>query len=87
MRDDDHCPIPTDTIHDDPLLGPLQDNGGTTHTHRPGGASWAINSGNDVLSLQFDQRGSNFPRVAAGGSPDIGAYETDFDAIFVNGFN
>jgi len=40
-----------------------------------------------VLSLQFDQRGSNFPRVAAGGSPDIGTYETDFDVIFVNGFN
>lgn len=61
----------------DPLLGPLQDNGGPTFTHALLPGSPAINAGNpagctDHLgnSLLTDQRG--MPRV---GRCDMGAYE------------
>jgi CSLREA domain-containing protein len=61
----------------DPLLGPLQDNGGTTETLAllPGSpaidAGCAYYFGNDVLTT--DQRG--FPRPDPGGICDLGAYE------------
>lgn len=75
--------IPSDTIHDDPELGPLQDNGGSTKTQRPFAPS-AIANGNNVLNLGFDQRGIGFPRDVGSGV-DIGALETD--VIFLNGFD
>jgi hypothetical protein len=65
----------------DPLLGPLQNNGGPTLTHALLGGSPAIAAGNpggcrdqNGNLLTTDQRG--FARPAAG-SPfcDIGAYE------------
>ena len=61
----------------DPLLGPLQDNGGPTYTMRPAPASAAINNGDDAvlnapLSLTSDQRG--FTRKV-GTHVDIGAVE------------
>jgi hypothetical protein len=36
--------------------------------------------------LAFDQRGSAYPRVS-GAAADIGAYESEIDAIFSDGFD
>ena len=59
---------------DDPLLGPLANNGGPTFTHALPVGSPAINMGNNLQSLADDQRGDSFSRVI-GGTADIGAYE------------
>jgi hypothetical protein len=53
-----------------PLLGPLQDNGGWTHTMALLSGSPALNQGNPVVTLTTDQRSQ--PR---NGAPDIGAFE------------
>jgi hypothetical protein len=58
----------------DPLLGPLADNGGPTHTHALLPGSPAIDHGANPAGLAFDQRGPGFPR-AAGAGVDIGAFE------------
>ena len=63
----------------DPLLGPLQDNGGPTFTHALLPGSPAIDSGDDSVlgpphNLTTDQRG--FPRLQ-GTRVDIGAYEAE----------
>ncbi len=74
----------------DPLLGPLQGNGGSTPTQALLVGSAAINAGNPALlppdssdldgdgdisePVPFDQRGSGFSRVG-GSSLDIGAFE------------
>lgn len=65
----------------DPLLGPLQDNGGPTQTMKLPSNSTAVDAGSDdvlssPLSLTTDQRGSGFPR-RQGAHVDIGAYEAD----------
>lgn len=75
--------VPADTLTDDPLLGLLRDNGGPTRTHalRPG--SPAIDHGANPGGFAFDQRGR--PRVL-GGRVDIGAFESDPDSIFTDGF-
>lgn len=65
---------PEDPI--DPLLGPLDDNGGPTQTHALLDGSPAIESGNDANAPQTDQRGVNRPQ---GDQSDIGAYEREFD--------
>ena len=64
----------------DPGLGPLQDNGGPTHTHALVPGSLAIDAGNS--SLTTDQRGKprpiddlTVPNAASGNATDIGAYE------------
>ena len=77
------CTITGDTTHNiygqDPLLGPLADNGGPTPTHAILPGSPAIDHGSSG-GLATDQRGQprifNFPAYfdAADGS-DIGAYE------------
>ena len=79
--------LPPDTLHGDPHLGPLQDNGGSTPTHALAADSIAIDAGNNLLDLDDDQRGSGFARVV-GAAADIGAYELqpDTDTIFRNGF-
>ncbi|MGQ0602941.1 MAG: choice-of-anchor Q domain-containing protein [Anaerolineales bacterium] len=65
----------------DPLLGPLQNNGGPSHTHALLAASPARNAGNPTActdhagtTLLFDQRGSPAARSQAGRC-DLGAYE------------
>lgn len=68
----------------DPLLGPLQDNGGPTKTHMPLVYSSAIDHGK-ANGFATDQRGSGFVRVL-GVAADIGAVEHDPDRIFFNGF-
>lgn len=63
---------PTDVTGMDPLLGPLQDNGGPTTTMALGAGSAAINAGITVAATPIDQRGVPRP---FGSAPDIGAYE------------
>ncbi len=65
----------------DPMLGPLQDNGGSTLTHAPLPGSPAIDAGDPAFdptaftpSLDNDQRGA--ARVE-GTAIDIGSFETD----------
>jgi len=85
--------LPDDTIVGQcPLLGPLKFNGGPTKTRALLGHSPAIDTGNNTLGSNHDQRGPPYARVS--GPPgsmtpraDIGAYEVDradviFDANF-----
>jgi hypothetical protein len=67
---------PGDQINTDPLLGPLQDNGGPTFTHELLPGSPAINAGdpNFVGQPDYDQRGPNYYRVT-GGRIDVGSFE------------
>ena len=67
---------PGDQINADPMLGPLQDNGGPTFTHELLVGSPAINAGDPTFTPppDFDQRGSGFPRVF-NGRIDIGSFE------------
>jgi len=63
---------------DDPLLGPLQNNGGLTLTHALLPGSPAIDTGSPTVCPLFDQRGYNRPLDGNGdGIPicDIGPYE------------
>jgi len=68
-----------DRNNTDPMLGPLQDNGGPTFTHALLPGSPAIDKGNS--SLTTDQRGRtrpvDDPNSASGGgnNSDIGAFE------------
>jgi hypothetical protein len=75
-----------------PLLGPLQYNGGPTKTHALLAGSPAIDQGDPngcaadeqgVTKLTTDQRG--LPRPI-GAACDIGAYEVQPDPVFKNGF-
>lgn len=75
--------VPADTLTDDPLLGPLQDNGGATQTRALLPGSPGIDRGSNAGGQQSDQRGR---AREIGGIPDIGAYEFDPDAIFATGF-
>lgn len=69
-------------INGAPLLGPLQDNGGWTHTMALGQGSAAIDAGDDdicagPLVSSIDQRGVTRPQ---GSQCDIGAYEVEMTA-------
>ena len=84
----------TDPI--DPLIGPLQDNGGPTETQALLSGSPAIDMGNPDFEPPpyFDQRGSGFPRVLDGDGDrssiiDIGAFELapEFNMIDGNARN
>ena len=61
-----------DQLNVDPLLGPLQDNGGPTFTQALLPGSPAIDAGDNTDAPLFDQRG--FARIV-NGTIDIGAYE------------
>jgi len=80
--------MPADTKPDCPLLEPLAVTGGPTATLALKHNSPAVNSGNNLVPLANDQRGSGFPRQF--GAPDIGAWEWQGGAdnnIFHDGFN
>ena len=73
-----------DQINTDPMLGPLQDNGGPTFTHAPLTGSPAIDAGKNFTAGTTDQRGAGFvrtfddPSIAnanGGDGTDIGAFE------------
>lgn len=90
-------PLPPDTLATDPLLGPLQDNGGQMPTHALLPGSPAIDRGDNPLSLYTDSRGYDCPATppgcvvferTVGEATDIGAFEFGApDAIFDNGFD
>ncbi|NLE38674.1 MAG: choice-of-anchor C family protein, partial [Pirellulaceae bacterium] len=70
-------------VGQDPLLGPLRNNGGQSHTHALLSSSPAIDAGDNALVLApdgeplwYDQRDREFDRVI-GLHVDIGAYEYD----------
>jgi hypothetical protein len=67
---------PGDQINTDPMLGPLQDNGGPTLTHALLPGSPAINAGDPNFTPPplYDQRGPGFDRVVHG-RIDIGSFE------------
>ena len=67
---------PGDQINTNPLLGPLQDNGGPTLTHALLPGSPAIDTGdpNFTPPPNYDQRGPGFGRVV-NGQIDIGSFE------------
>jgi hypothetical protein len=64
----------TDLLDVDPLLGPLQDNGGPTQTMALLPGSPAIDSGDNTDAPDWDQRGPGFPRIV-NGTIDRGAFE------------
>jgi hypothetical protein len=61
----------------DPLLGPLQDNGGPTFTQALLSGSPAIDAGTCTASVTTDQRGALRPQ---GSTCDIGAFEVNLPA-------
>ena len=65
-----------DQINTDPMLGPLQDNGGPTFTHALLNGSPAINAGDPSFTPPplYDQRGPGYDRVF-NGRIDIGSLE------------
>src|SRR5438034_919806 len=65
-----------DEIYTDPILGPLQDNGGPTFTHELLKGSPAIDAGDPTFTPPplYDQRGPDFYRVM-NGHIDIGSFE------------
>lgn len=76
-------------VQADPLLGPLQDNGGLTQTLSPMTGSPAIDAGNDASCLSRDQNGTVRPFDGdADGTArcDIGSVEFVIDEFFADGF-
>jgi hypothetical protein len=67
-----------DLLGVDPMLGPLQDNGGPTWTHALLQGSPAIDAGVPTGAPADDQRGVSRPQ---GLGVDIGAFEFQFPAI------
>src|SRR4029077_20088909 len=79
LSDDDaggYLTGPGDQINTDPMLGPLQDNGGSTFTHALLLGSPAIDAADPNFTPPpfFDQRGSGFDRVV-NGRIDKGSFE------------
>lgn len=70
---------PTDLPFNDPLVGPLEDNGGPTETHELLPGSPAIDAGGFVAALS-DQRGVTRPH---GGATDIGAFESQGNCTLI----
>jgi hypothetical protein len=72
-----------DIRNTDPMLGPLEDNGGPTFTHELLVGSPAIDKGKDLSGTGKDQRGRTrpvdgdpaVPNASGGDGSDIGAFE------------
>jgi hypothetical protein len=73
---------PSDQINTDPMVGPLQNNGGPTFTHALLPGSPAIDAGDPQFTAPpyFDQRGPNFWRVR-NDRLDVGSFEVQAGAI------
>ena len=76
---------PGDQINTDPLLGPLQNNGGSTFTHALLPGSPAIDTGDPNFTPPpfFDQRGSGFDRIV-NGHIDIGSFEVQAQTVAIH---
>jgi hypothetical protein len=81
---------PTSQNNANPLLGPLQDNGGPTQTHALGAGSPAIDKGNS-FGETTDQRGEPRPfdfadiqEASGGDASDIWAYELQLTPVAVD---
>ncbi len=74
------CPTGAFTLVDDLHLGPLQDNGGPTETHRPLLGSAAIHAANHNSCPAVDQRGVPRPQPPEG-TCDIGSVEVTLDDV------
>jgi hypothetical protein len=68
--------VDTDLLHVDPLLGPLQNNGGPTSTMALLAGSPALNAGDPAQLGVADQRG-----VVRSGGVNIGAYQASASAF------
>jgi hypothetical protein len=66
----------------DPLLGPLQDNGGPTPTFALPANSPAHNAGDPTLQEALDQRGTIRHHAGVNPGVDIGAFDGAFAAAF-----
>jgi hypothetical protein len=71
----------------DPMLGPLQANGGPTFTHAPQFGSPAIDKGGSATGVTTDQRGMPrpfddplVPNATGGDGSDIGAFEVEVNS-------
>jgi len=75
---------PGDQINSNPLLGPLQNNGGPTFTHELLPGSPAIDAGDPNFTPPpfFDQRGPGFDRVV-NGRIDIGSFEVQTQTVAI----
>ena len=87
---------PGDQTNANPMLGPLQNNGGPTWTHALLPGSPAIDQGKlnliAGLSTNIDQRGlprpvdnPNIANAVGGDGSDIGAYEVQFSSLTLQG--
>ena len=77
--------VATDLLNVNPLLGPLQNNGGPTLTEAPLPGSPAIDAGDNALipaGVATDQRGAGYPRIV-NYKVDIGAFEVQAGFHFV----
>lgn len=76
---------PGDQVDTDPLLGPLQNNGGSTLTHAllPGSPAIDMGDPNFTPPPFFDQRGSAFDRVVSG-RIDIGSFEVQTQTVAID---
>jgi hypothetical protein len=76
---------PGDQINTDPMLGPLQNNGGPTFTHELLPGSPAVNAGDPAFTPPpfFDQRGLGFNRVV-NGRIDIGSFEVQTQTVAID---
>ena len=76
---------PGDQINSNPLLGPLQNNGGPTFTHELLPGSPAIDAGDPNFTPPpfFDQRGPGFDRVV-NDRIDIGSFEVQMQTVAIH---
>jgi hypothetical protein len=76
---------PGDQLNTDPLLGPLQNNGGSTFTHAllPGSPAIDMGDPNFTPPPFFDQRGSEFDRLV-NGRIDIGSFEVQTQTVVID---
>ena len=80
-------PTTGDQPNTDPLLGPLQNNGGFTQTHALLAGSPAIDAGDNSVGLTEDQRGYARPIDGDGDATatiDIGAFEVTANILVVD---
>jgi hypothetical protein len=73
---------PGDQLNTDPLLGPLQNNGGSTLTQAllPGSPAIDMGDPNFTPPPLFDQRGTGFDRVVSA-RVDVGSFEVQTQAV------